>query len=234
MKKLSPKGYEKLISLFRSLSGARSLWECFNDCINLFSLSFQNFTECGDVFRKNEEEYKQIIGKYKKEEQELIFHIFAELSNEYEMNPFQDLLGELYMRLDMGSKALGQFFTPYNLSQLCAEMMDIALVKQEIAENGYVTINEPSCGAGANIIAALEFLHHNGINYQKEAVVVCQDISALTAKMCHVALSFLGCQAVIKVGDTLANPFEEYSAERKVSHLLRTPFFVLYGGYKKV
>ena len=66
MKKLSPKGYEKLIRLFQSLSGARSLWESFNDCINLFSLSFQNFTELGDAFRKNEEEYKQIIGRYKK------------------------------------------------------------------------------------------------------------------------------------------------------------------------
>lgn len=234
MKKLSPKGYEKLIRLFQSLSGARSLWESFNDCINLFSLSFQNFTECGDVFRKNEEEYKQIIGRYKKEEQKLIFQLFAELSNEYEMNPFQDLLGELYMRLDMGSKTLGQFFTPYHISQLCAEMMDITLVKQEISENGYVTINEPSCGAGANIIAVMEFLHRNRINYQKEAVVVCQDISALTAKMCHVALSFLGCQAVIKIGDTLANPYKEYNAECKESYLLRTPFFVLFGGYKKV
>lgn len=234
MKELSPKGYEKLIRLFQSLSGARSLWESFNDCINLFSLSFQNFTECGDVFRKNEEEYKQIIGRYKKEEQKLIFQLFAELSNEYEMNPFQDLLGELYMRLDMGSKTLGQFFTPYHLAQLCAEMADIALIKQEIANNGFITINEPSCGAGANIIATMELLYRNGINYQKEVVVVCQDISALTAKMCHVALSFLGCQAVIKIGDTLANPFERYSAERLKSNLLKTPFFILYGGYKKV
>ena len=234
MKKLSPKGYEKLISLFRSLSGARSLWECFNDCINLFSLSFQNLSERGNAFRKNEEEYKQIFGKYKKEEQGFIYQIFAELSGEYEKNPYQDLLGELYMRLDMGSKALGQFFTPYNLSQLCAEMMDIEIIKNEISNNGYVLLNEPSCGAGANIIAVMEYLFKNGINYQKEAVVVCQDISALAAKMCHVALSFLGCQAVIKIGDTLADPYEEYSTERKRTNLLKTPFFVLYGGYKRV
>lgn len=232
--KISKKGYEKLIELFNSLYGSRSLWEAFNDCINMFSLSFQNLCEKGAKFKQNEKEYKQIISKYSPKEQEIIFRIFAELSSQYEAKPFQDLLGELYMRLDMGSKALGQFFTPYNLSQLNAQMIGIDCIKQEIQNKGYIIANEPASGAGANIIALLEYLYQNGVNYQTDVVVVCQDISALTSKMCHVALSFLGCQAVIKIGDTLNAPFTDYKSERGNSSLLLTPFFVLYGGYRRV
>ncbi len=233
--KIKITGYESLVKPFQSLSGSRSLWEVFNDCIYLFSLAFQNVTEHGEKHRANESEYKSTIGKYSKAEQETIFKIFAEITDRLEDNPFQDLLGELYMRLNMGSEALGQFFTPYHLAQLNAKAIDADLIKSEIAEKGYVLVNEPACGAGANVIAFMEHAYENNISFQRHVIAVCQDISSLTARMCHVALSLLGVQAVIKIGDTLANPFISYRAElEKGSTLLRTPFFVSNGGYRRI
>lgn len=233
--KIRVAGYKALVDLFEHLCGSKSMWEVFNDCINLFSLSFQNLTEHGKKFKENESNYKNIIDKYDKAQQEAIIRIFAEITNKLEDNPFQDLLGELFMKLNLGSDALGQFFTPYHLAQLNARVIDISLIKKEISEKGFVIISEPACGAGANVIAFMEHVHENGIAFQKQIIAVCQDVSALTARMCHVALSFLGVQAVIKIGDTLADPFTSYNEERtKKANLLVTPSFVYYGGYGKV
>ena len=233
--KIKVGGYKTLVELFNSLCGSKSLWEVFNDCISLFSLSFQNLTENGEKFKENEVNYKNIINKYDKSKQEIIIRIFAEITNKLEDNPFQDFFGELFMRLNFGSEALGQFFTPYHLAQLNARVIDISLIKKQISEKGFVVISEPACGAGANVIAFMEHVHENGIAFQKRIIVGCQDVSALTARLCHVALSLLGVQAVIKIGDTLAAPFISYREEKaKKANLLITPSFVYYGGYGKV
>ena len=75
----------------------------------------------------------------------------------------------------------------------------------------------------------------NDINYQNRCVIVCQDLSRLTAMMCYVVLSLLGCSAVIKVGDTLCDPFTDYQSEiTKGSELWTTPMFHLNNCYFKV
>ena len=153
-----------------------------------------------------------------------------------EENPFRDLLGDLYMQLNMGSDALGQFFTPYSVSQFMAQCsMSIDEIRSKIEQDGYVTISEPAVGGGANIIAFCEYMLKNDINYQDSCVIVCQDLSRLTAMMCYVVLSLLGCSAVIKVGDTLCDPFTDYQSElAKGSELWTTPMFHLNNCYFKV
>lgn len=113
--------YKELVKLFDQLSGSRSLWQVFNDCIEMFALSIQNTFCFGQTFEKNENRYKDITKNYSESEIETIVKIFAEITNALEANPFQDFLGDLYMQLDMGSSALGQFFTPYTVSYAMAE-----------------------------------------------------------------------------------------------------------------
>ena len=227
--------YKEIVKLFDSLTGSRSMWQVFNDCIEMFACALQNQYEFGKRYNTLESRYLDIIKQYSKEEVKTIVVIFSELIEMADEKPFRDLLGDLYMQLDMGSDALGQFFTPYDVAQLTVMVsINIEEVKKEIDEKGYITVNEPSCGGGANIIAFLECLHNNGINYQEKCVVVCQDLSRLTALMCYVVLSLLGCPAVIKVGDTLAKPFTNYINEVKEdSELWTTPMFHLKNCYDK-
>ena len=151
-------------------------------------------------------------------------------------NPFRDLLGDLYMQLNMGSDALGQFFTPYPLSYVMAKAnINIEFAKSEITKKGYMTISEPACGGGANVIAACEHLQKNDINYQNQCIMVCQDLSRLTALMCYVVLSLIGCSAVIKIGNTLSNPYTNYWSEVKQgSEIWTTPMFHVNNCYDKI
>lgn len=221
--------------MFDELTGSRSLWQIFNDCIEMFAISIQNIFTVGKKHEENEKEYKRVSSSYSKEELNKIAEIFAKIIEMLEENPYRDLLGDLYMQLNMGSDALGQVFTPYNVSYCMAEMVgNIDEIKAEIAQNGYIKVNEPACGGGANVIALCEYLHKNDINYQTQCVIVCQDLSRIAALMCYVVLSLIGCSVVIKIGDTLCNPFTNYYDElKKGSELWTTPMFHLNNCYHK-
>lgn len=228
--------YKPIVSLFEKLSGSRSMWQVFNDCIEIFALCFQNQFLFGKRYNENEERYKQIIKQYSEQEMQTITQIFAELINMAEQNPFRDLLGDLYMQLNMGSDALGQFFTPYSVAFTMAKScISIEQIENQITDKGYITINEPTCGGGANVIAFCEYLYKHNINYQSQCVIVCQDLSRLTALMCYVVLSLLGCSAVVKIGDTLSNPYTNYRDElKRSSEIWTTPMFHFYNCYSKV
>ena len=222
--------------MFDELTGSRSIWQVFNDCIEMFAYAIQDAFLAGNKFKMNEAAYIEIARKYTKNEMEIVMKIFAAITNMLEENPFRDLLGELYMQLNMGSDALGQFFTPYHISRLMVDAsFDIDKINSEIAEKGYITVNEPAVGAGANIIAFAECLYNHHIDYQNQCVIIGQDLSRISALMCYVVLSLIGCSAVIKIGDTLADPFTNYYAEvKKGAELWTTPMFHINNCYTKV
>lgn len=122
----------------------------------------------------------------------------------FEENPYQDLLGDAYMRLGIGSKENGQFFTPYHISKLMSDMnLSRESVYSEIEEHGYVTLNDPAAGGGANLIAAAATLRNHGINYQRQVLFVAQELSEMTALSCYVQMSLLGMPGIVQIGDTL-------------------------------
>lgn len=228
--------YKEIVTLFNKLTGSHSLWEVFNDCIESYALAIQNTFCLGKRFEQNEKRYSEIMARYNLDQRLLISKIFAEITNMLEENPFRDLLGDLYMRLNFGSDSLGQFFTPYNVSKLMANVnIPDEVIKADIEKHGYIVVNEPTVGGGANIVAFCERLYLADINYQKHLIIICQELSRSTALMCYVVLSLLGCNAVIKVGDTLANPYTNYKDEvAKGSELWTTPFFHINNCYSKV
>lgn len=212
------------------------MWQVFNDCIEMFALSIQNTFCFGQTFEKNENRYKDITKNYSESEIETIVKIFAEITNALEANPFQDFLGDLYMQLDMGSSALGQFFTPYTVSYAMAvSSFDEKNAKAELSQKRYISVLEPAVGGGANVIAFCEVLKNHDINYQTQCVIVCQELSKLTALMCYTALSLIGCVAVVKIGDSLSDPYTNYFAEcSKGAEIWTTPMFHIQNCYKKV
>lgn len=122
----------------------------------------------------------------------------------FEAEPGQDLLGAAYMQLGIGSKENGQFFTPYHLSKMMAAMgvsKDVA--EREIEGHGYLTVNDPAAGGGATLIAAANVLREWGINYQRKALFIAQELSEMTALSCYIQMSLLGMPGVVLIGDTM-------------------------------
>ena len=203
---------KEIVKNIIKLSGKYTTYTIFTDWVKMMALTIANSSTLvhDKVWKLREEQYLQVINKYSKDEQNLLSDMIGKLIIAFE-NETYDLLGEIYMEAECGNKSTGQFFTPYNVSELCAGL----LLENKITEDKEITINEPSCGGGGMIIAYLNLLKKQGINYQKNVKVVAQDIDWNSVYMCYTQLSLLGVKAIVCQGDTLADPnIKEYPKER--------------------
>lgn len=198
----------EFINSFNMLMTSRAAWEVWADFVSLVAISISNAIDKRH-FEIREKEYLTIQSKYKKDEMAIISELFALTVMALEKNPWQDFLGELYMRLDLGNHWKGQFFTPYSITKMMAKIT-IGNLEQQVSEKGYVSVNDCACGAGATLIAAAEeaYMQLDGTkyNWQNHILFYAQDIDAVTAKMCYIQLSLLGCAGVVKIGNSLTKP----------------------------
>ena len=196
----------EFVKAFNSICQWNGNWERWNDMVHLFAIELVNSVDLNHKEARNRD-YIRIAERYKPEEFKRFAELFCILVESLERNPFQDFLGSMYMELDMGSKSHGQCFTPFGVCQAMASMaMPEEMVRQQLQERGWISINDCACGAGATLIAAAERLHQMGINYQQTALFVAQDLDSTVAMMCYVQLALLGCAGRIRIGDSLLNP----------------------------
>ena len=206
-----------IIKIIDSMSGRYSAYEVFSDWIKCSALSISNSLAIlhDKVWQTREKEYMATIQKYSDDEKMKFVEMFNLLIETLEDN-MSDVLGEIYMESGMGSKAAGQFFTPYHVSQACA-----AVTLLNADKKGMYRINEPSCGGGGMIIAIAEKLKNQGIDYQRKMQVVAQDLDWKGVYMCYLQLSLLGIQAICVQGDSLNRPYCPGLTER--DSMLITP-----------
>lgn len=192
------------VKIFDSICQWNSRWDRWNDMVMLFAIEIANTVDTVHRAERNET-YAAIARKYKPQEFERFRELFVELINNLEKNPFQDFLGAMYMEMELGNNHAGQFFTPYYVCEMMAEMI---LPEQfpQLERPGYITVNDPACGAGATLIAAAQVLHSRNINYQRQVIFVAQDIDQTVALMCYIQMSLIGCAGYVRVGDTISDP----------------------------
>ena len=197
---------KEFVKCFNGICQWNNGWDRWNDMVNMFAITIANTVDLNNR-EKREELYAHTAGKYKPEELNRFAELFAVMVDAMERNPFQDFLGQMYMELNMGSKSHGQCFTPFSVCQLMVETaMPEEKIRQKLEEHGWISINDCTCGAGAILIAAAERLHLMGVNYQRHALFVAQDLDSTVAMMCYIQLSLLGCAGRVRIGDTLMNP----------------------------
>lgn len=205
-----PDRYEKeFMNIFRQLVSEKNRpWDIWKDFIVMSACSISNSVDKSQ-FDEREKRYLDIIRHYSKSKQELFPRLFANLVMSLEMNPEQDFLGKMYMSLNLGYDELKQIFTPYDMCRLMAKIT-ITDVTEKVRKDGYITINDPCCGAGANLIAAIhearKQLEKENYNYQNHLLVSGQDIEEVPALMCYIQLSLLGIAGYFKVGNSLIKP----------------------------
>lgn len=199
---------KEFVKLFKQLTYRHNAWEAWSDFVTMFACSISNPLD-KTHYDEREKLYLKTIDKYNKTEQSIFPQLAAMTVMALERNPEQDFLGKIYMDLGLGNKSTSQFFTPYHVCKLMAAVtMDN--VVDEVKEKGYISINDPTCGAGATLIAgvneARKKLEKANINFQNHVLVVAQDIDFTVAMMCYIQLSLLGVAGYIKVGNSLTEP----------------------------
>ena len=198
--------FEKTI---HKLSGKYQTWQVWADWVLLFATSL---SQALDFREDREKRYIQTASKYTPEEMEIIQELCLITIRALEKNREQDFLGTIYMDLNLANHWKGQFFTPYSVCRCMAELQ-CNTCTDKIKNMGYTTISDPSCGGGATLIASFEYVRRKvieeeiPINPQEHVLLIGQDISETTAQMCYIQISLLGIAGIIKVGDTLCDPF---------------------------
>lgn len=188
-----------------ALCGHRNRWEIWHDMVHMFAISISNAVD-GRHRDAREARYMAIAKRYSAEEMNAFAALFARMVNVYEVCGHMDFMGEIFMELGLGNDRGGQFFTPYDVCKIMAKV-SIDSAPQGIERNGYISINDCACGAGATLIAAADILWNDQkINYQQTVMFTGQDIDETTALMCYIQFSLLGCAGYVHIGDTLTEP----------------------------
>lgn len=198
-------GTEKeFLDTFRGLCHSRSAWQVWADVMAAIACSISNAIDRSPGhFEKREREYRECIKRIGSVEAaaELMGVIVVAMEN----NPEQDFLGKMYMNLELSNHWKGQFFTPYNLCEMMAQMT-VGNIDSQIEKQGYISVCDPACGAGATLIAAANGMKQSKYNFQNHVLFVGQDVDRVVAQMCYIQLSLLGCAGYICVGNTISNP----------------------------
>lgn len=181
---------KEFLKTFRKLTYRWRSWDVWTDFVTLVACTISNTVDKLH-YEEREASYMRIITKYSKDEQALFPELFAQLVLALEDNPEQDFLGDIYTELGLNSDDHKQYFTPYHICHLMAELTFGDLAK-EVEEKGFVTIHDTCCGAGATLIAAANVakvkLGKADLNFQNHILITGQDIDPLVTMMCYIQL----------------------------------------------
>jgi hypothetical protein len=187
---------KEFIKVLQRLSYSRSRWEVFADWTVLAAAALYNGAHTDQSV---EDEYLETIKRYKGEEQQLIASLLA-LAMEGLEEGLSDFLGTVYEGAELSNAGHGQFFTPYDISKMLAQVS----LPEEFPEHRIITIYDPCSGAGGMAVAACEVMGERGFDWQRKACFTLLDIDPVCFRMSYIQLSLIGASGVVILGDTLA------------------------------
>lgn len=207
-KQTKTKSYTKqsFISLFNSIARHKHRYSVFTDFVTMSAIALHNAINKN---QKLEDEYLEIVARYSREEVDKFCELLGNFIILMEPEP-ADILGSLYMELEIGNLHNGQFFTPHELSLLLARMTygDV-LDDMEKLDKPFISLSEPACGAGGMVLAFANEMLKKGINPAEKLYVQCIDIDRLAGFMCYLQLSLWHIPAEVIIGNTLTLEFRE-------------------------
>lgn len=195
---------ETTVSVLRGIAHNVSTWQVWCDFCEMSAIAISNTVDVAQSATR-EARYLEIAKRYTRDQLGAFGRALGTLTLQLE-DGIDDVLGRAFMDLELGNKWAGQFFTPFSICRLTAELQIDDSLRAKIADRGYVTMADPAVGAGAFPLAMAAALRDAGINYQQALHVTCQDIDIKAIHMAYVQLSLCHVPAMLIVGDTLRAP----------------------------
>lgn len=201
------------IIAFEKLSKGRfQSWEVWQDFVVMTACTLSNAVDKSEPHHSTREKwYMERIKKYTPEEQQIFPELVAELVVALDQNQKQDFLGDIFMKLKLSSHWKGQFFTPYSVCSMMGDMTTPNSLEL-IEKQGFITVNDPACGAGATLIAYVNTVAEqleeakSPLNWKNHIMLTAQNIDTTVGLMCYIQMSLLGGAGYVKIGNTLTDP----------------------------
>lgn len=223
----------EFITLFQALSRHRRQREVLDDFARLTA---NLLDPCASNSPNAKKLTSEIAGRYSIQERKQLENLLRILIEglQYE---WSDFLGACLMELSIGNDDMGQYFTPDSLARLKSKLT-LDNYHSEIKKHGFMTVHEPTCGAGGLVIAIAGELAAEGYNPAEHMFACCIDIDYLAADLAYIQLSLLGIAAEVITGNTLTMKFSRtrytpayylngFNERLRFRHLYEsiTPFF---------
>ncbi|MBX3490851.1 N-6 DNA methylase [Parvibaculum sp.] len=124
-----------------------------------------------------------------------------------------DFFGAMVADLGALNEGFGQYFTPFEVSRLMAEInLPDDEMRRLVEANGFVTGCEPAAGSGGMIIAFSEVMKSRGFSPATHLWFTAVDIDPFCFHLCYVQLALLDICADVYLGDSIANRFQEVAS----------------------
>lgn len=188
----------EFISLFNQTARYHRRYEVFRDFVQMAACALHNAIVHSPEL---ENEYLSIVKRYQREDVERLSQLLGILVLGLSVTP-GDFLGRVFMTLELGESRRGQFFTPYDVSRMMAKMT-LTGIDKVMAGKPFITVSEPTCGAGGMVIALAEEFVAAGYHLQRQFFVACVDVDPVAAAMCFIQLTLLGIPAEVITGNSL-------------------------------
>ncbi|MEV7870117.1 SAM-dependent DNA methyltransferase [Streptomyces sp. NPDC088124] len=186
------------MKLLAANTGSKRMSEVFDNFVEMVVPALRNAVDIrgSDAWEAREGQYLQIAGGCSRTELYRFAHALALVTTEMEREPC-DVLGRLCMELELGNERLGQYSTRYDIARLMAEMQVDSVVEQ-VQRDGFAGLYEPTCGAGAFIVALSQVMFEHSLNPQTQLHVTAEDIAPQAVYMIYVHLPLLHIPAVVR------------------------------------
>lgn len=199
---------KSIVKLFQSFRYKHDLYTVFGDWCECAAITFSNAVDIRHR-EKREARYMEIVKRYDSETLKSFPLILGELTLAFEASP-ADLLGQVFHELELHNKARGQFFTPFTICKMMAQMtISHDEITNKIEARGFVRAHEPAVGSGAMIIALTEVIKEAGVNYQQCLHVTAVDVDRRAIQMAYIQFTLLHLPAVLIEGNTLSMQFRD-------------------------
>lgn len=149
-----------------------------------------------------EERYMRVVNTYRDKNDVRKYPELLEMVGEG-IKDDRDYLGEVSGLIGNLNSEQGQFFTPMSVSRMLA-MMTLGDLKPQIEAHGYISMSEPTVGAGCIVLATARVLKEQGFNQNIHMFVHAADVSNLAYQMCFLQLSMAGIPAYVERANSLS------------------------------
>lgn len=205
----------EIVRLLKRHTGRYRITDLFTDWVEAAAVAIANAHPI-DRRQDREDDYQRLKEKHGDEVMAMFGEALAHVTMALE-DDLHDCLGTTYHELDAAATDLGQYFTPIDVSRLMANLVyPVEEVRRHVEERGFVTLHEPTCGAGGMVIAFVDTMLSAGLNPQTQLHVTAWDIDRTAAHMTLVQLGLLHIPATIVTGNTIT--LESYDVSHTPAH----------------
>ncbi len=192
------------VKAFNCIDQSKRRTEVFADFCELTYCALAK-RACPDAAKRDalEAQYMAVVKRYRNKDDvrrmpELLAIAIAEISA-----GGCDFLGAVAGEIGALDARLGQFFTPYEVSRLMANV-SLTGVEEIIEKRGFYTVQEPAAGAGGMLLAMADVIEEKGFDLETSVWFEAVELSRPTFHMGYIQTAARGLAGRFVCGNSLS------------------------------